>query len=167
MRSRDRYLLLAATLLVLAYAFWFARDKGRILREGELTLFELQSYGRRSLLRGDYLSLLYHAGDALGREELPPSGYLIFTRDGDGVARFERVQRGREPLTAGERLIHVRRRRSGGIRDGAIRLGPEQYYIEEGTADRYLNARYGGLRIDERGEAVLEGLWDANRQPIR
>ncbi|WP_116125034.1 GDYXXLXY domain-containing protein [Lewinella sp. IMCC34183] len=167
MKTRNRLILLLATLAVLAYAVWFAYDKERILREGELTLFELAPVDPRSLLQGDYMALRYTIGRDLSREELPPRGYLVFTRDLQGVAEFQRIQTGRDPLGPGEGLIRFVRRRAGAVRNGTLRLGPESYFFEEGQGERYGRARYGGLRIDAAGQAVLVGLWDGDAQPIR
>ncbi len=167
MKKRDRLLLSVAALAVLVYAGWYVTEKEGILQDGELSLFELDPSSRRSLVQGDYLQLNYAIGSLPERTEIPPRGYLIFTRDPDGVAHFGRIQDAPEPLSAGEHLLRVRRRRAGAVRNGSILLGPESYFIPEGTADRYQNVRYGGLRIDRRGEAVLVGLWDEHRAPIR
>ncbi|THH40062.1 GDYXXLXY domain-containing protein [Neolewinella litorea] len=167
MRKRDRILLLLATVAVLAYLGWFIVDKERILREGELVLFELAPVDPRSLLQGDYLALRYSIGDELALEELPVRGYLVFARDSSGVARLLRVQNEMEPRAAGEGILQFRRRRAGAVERGTIRIGAESYFFEEGTGDRFARARYGGLRIDDRGRAVLVGVWDAAREPIR
>ena len=167
MSARDRLLILLAACAVLVYAGWFVTDKERILREGELTLFELTPVDPRSLLQGDYLALRYAIGADLAREELPPAGYLVFVRDSAGVAGFRRVQRDREPLGAEEHVIRFRRRRAGAVRAGSISLGPNGYFFQEGEGGRYGRARYGGMRIDAGGRAVLVGLWDAEAHEIR
>lgn len=167
MKKGERIVLLLATVAVLTYTAWYVLDKERILREGELTLFELAPVDPRSLLQGDYMALRYAIGDALELGELPARGYLIFTRDGQGIARLTRVQEGTAPLAPGEHLLQFRRRRAGAVQRGTIRIGAESYFFEEGAGERFARARYGGLRIDRRGRAVLVGVWDVDRRRIR
>ena len=167
MRGYQHALLITGVVAVLGYTVWFALDKERILAEGELVLFALAPVDPRSLLQGDYMRLSYEIGDRFDREELPPRGYLVFTRDDRGIATFRRLQVKPEPLDADERIIQFRRRRAGSIRNGEIRLGAESYFFEEGTGAKFSDAAYGGMRIDRQGNAVLVGLWDDEAKPIR
>ncbi|PPK85782.1 putative membrane-anchored protein [Neolewinella xylanilytica] len=167
MTSLRRGTLIFGILAVLGYTAWFVYDKERILAEGELVLFELAPVDPRSLLQGDYMRLAYEIDAGLSRETLPPGGYLVYTLDDTGVARFRRIQSKLTPLREAEGLIQFRRRRAGSIRNGTIRLGAESYFFEEGSGDRFARAQYGGMRIDGRGRAVLVGLWDEDRQLIR
>ena len=52
------------------------------------------------------------------------------------------------------------------IRNGDVWLGTNAYFFEEGTAQRYEDARFGEFRVDrDSGEAVLVGLADADLKP--
>jgi len=51
-------------------------------------------------------------------------------------------------------------------RHGDLRLGAEAFFFEEGKGDLYANARYGELRVTGRGDAVLVGLRDAERNRL-
>ena len=166
-RGIQRWLPLFGLVMVLGYTAWFVAEKEQILAEGQLVLFELAPVDPRSLLQGDVMRLRYAIGDHLEREELPAWGYLVFRRDPDGVATFQRIQSEPSPLKAEEGVIQFRRRRAGGIRNGTVKLGMESYFFEEGAGEKFAAARYGGMRIDGKGRAVLIGLYDEQREPIR
>ncbi|WP_157976133.1 GDYXXLXY domain-containing protein [Lewinella sp. IMCC34191] len=166
MSNWRRILPFLGVLAVVAYTIWFVADKERIISRGELALFELAPVDPRSLLQGDYMQLRYRIDDDLVRSEIPPLGYLVFTTDDANVARFQRIQPNVSPLAERERIIQFRRRRAGRMRSGIVKLAADSYFFQEGTAERFARARYGGLMIDEFGEAVLVGLWDEDRQPI-
>ena len=47
------------------------------------------------------------------------------------------------------------------VRNGAIWLGTNAWFFEEGSGEQYATARYGEFRLDrDTGEAVLVGLAD-------
>ena len=53
------------------------------------------------------------------------------------------------------------------MRKGAVWLGTNAFFFEEGSDQRYVLARYGEFRVDrESGEAVLVGLRDAALKPL-
>lgn len=64
-----------------------------------------------------------------------------------------------EALAPGEMLLRYRRR-------GTVRLGAESFFFQEGYARRYGQARYGELKVSEKGESVLVGLRDENLRPL-
>ncbi len=167
MNRLRQVLPMVGILLVLGYTAWFVYDKEQILSDGDLVLFALAPVDPRSLLQGDFMRLRYEIGDGLEREELPTRGFLVYRLDPQGVARFARIQLNPTPLGAGEGIIQFRRRRAGAIRNGTISLGAESYFFEEGSAEKYGRASYGGMRINQDGQAVLVGLWDADLRRIR
>lgn len=167
MHRYSRALIIFGCLLVLGYTAYFVLAKERILDRGELVLFRLVPVDPRSLLQGDYMRLRYAIGEEVARDSLPPRGYLIFRRDPGGVAQFVRIQAEPHPLAAEEGRLLYRRRRAGAIRPGNLRIGPEDYFFEEGRGEDFAGARYGGMRVDDRGEAVLVGLYDEAGNLIR
>ena len=167
MHKHARWIILAGFFLVLAYVAYNIADKERILARGELILLELVPVDPRSLLQGDYMRLQYAIGDAVTRDSLGGRGYLVYRRGPDSTATFVRLQDRPEPTANGEGVLLFRRRRAGAIRAGSIRVGPESYFFQEGRAEAFARARYGGLRVDEAGEVVLVGLYDGNRRIIR
>ena len=42
-----------------------------------------------------------------------------------------------------------------------MRVAGDAFFFEEGQMERYEAARYGELRVDDHGDAVLVGLRDA------
>ncbi len=151
---------------IVAYTVVYVYGKERIMREGELVLLTLEPVDPRSLLQGDYMDLRYAIGRAAGADTLPPRGYLIFRLTADSIGHFARIQGHPSPLSPSERLIRFRRRRTGALRNGSLHIGSESYFFQEGRAERFAAARYGGLRIDGQGDAVLVGLYDERRRRI-
>ena len=47
-----------------------------------------------------------------------------------------------------------------------VRLASDAYFFEEGQWKTFESARYGELRVDDDGNAVLTGLRDENFQPL-
>ncbi len=47
-----------------------------------------------------------------------------------------------------------------------INIGAESYFFEEGQADKYNAAEYGGMKIDNHGNSILVGLYDEELQKI-
>ena len=79
----------------------------------------------------------------------------------------------RAPLTLDERRVASLDPGGGGpelafrIRGGRVWLGTDAYFFEEGTGDRYADARFGEFRFDPAsGEAVLVGLRDGELNPL-
>jgi uncharacterized membrane-anchored protein len=53
------------------------------------------------------------------------------------------------------------------IRGGNVWLGTNGFFFEEGTADRYRDARFGEFRVDRTsGEAILVGLRNDALEPL-
>ena len=167
MHKYARWIILFGFITVLAYVTYYIAEKERILSRGELILLDLVPVDPRSLLQGDYMRLRYAIGESVTRDSLDGRGYLVYRRGADSVATFVRLQPQPEPLSDREGILLFRRRRAGALRAGTIRVGPEDYFFQEGRGADFAAARYGGLRVDERGEVVLEGLYDGDRRLIR
>lgn len=158
MKPLTRILVLANLFLLLAYLFYAVRTKETILTEGELLLFELAPVDPRSLIQGDYMELRYAVADGVYRDSADRTGYLVVSKDADGVAQKVRLQPETTPLSSGELLIRY------SFPGWQMKIGAESYFFEEGTAGVYEAAKYGGLRIDDAGNSLLIGLYDENRQ---
>ena len=89
-----------------------------------------------------------HSGEVV---QFYGDGALVVQSDGQDVARFVRRHEGDE-LADGEQLLRYR------VRGGELRLGAEDFFFQEGTADLYSDARYGELKVTDGGEALLVGL---------
>ena len=135
--------------------------KELLLANGSSILLELAPVDPRSLIQGDYMRLDYAITRTLGgARDWPRDGHLVVRVDSNGVGRFVRRHADGTPLAGDERLLLYRRR------GGRIRVGTDAFHFQEGTADRYEEARYGELRVDDSGATVLVGLRDAELRPL-
>lgn len=154
-------LVFGGLLLVLAVTNLEIVRKEHVLRRGTTMLLELAPVDPRSLMQGDYMRLNYALARELPTQDAwPRDGQLVVVADGDGVARFIRRHEAGVMLGPGERLLRYR------VRDGRFNVGTDAFFFQEGYADRYARARYGELRVDDSGTALLVGLRDAERRPL-
>ena len=162
--------------MIRAALFWFGLllclgvpaglivQKETLLSTGRVVLLPLAPVDPRSLMQGDYMDLRYRVAndytDAVGGETEPAErGTLIVRLDEHGVATFSRLDTG-GPLEPAEQRLKYRNSH------GSARFGAESYFFEEGRADYYATAKFGELRVSERGDALLAGLRDSDRNPL-
>jgi len=101
------------------------------------------------------MALRYRLPDWLARDStLARNGRLVVQVDARHVGTIQRLHRPGEALAADERLLRYRRR------GGAVHLGAEAFFFQEGHAEVYEQARYGELRVDDEGNSLLVGLRD-------
>jgi uncharacterized membrane-anchored protein len=128
--------------------------KEDLMKEGSLVFIELAPVDPRSLMQGDYMRLSYRISQDLPVDSIPTRGYCVVRLNNKKVAERVRVQKQQTPLFAGEHLIEY----TAG--QWTINIGAESYFFQEGKAEHYSKARYGGLRIDKSGNSLLVGLYD-------
>jgi uncharacterized membrane-anchored protein len=153
-----RSLIILGALLVLGSVNYSIYAKERIKSSGAVIYLELAPIDPRSLMLGDYMALRFRLADAMQLQRT--------------AAGSPRLQRGstvslqidaRRVATLNENETDNPLRMRYRIRDGQIWLGTNAYFFEEGTARRFVAARYGEFRLDLRsGEAVLVGMRDEN-----
>ena len=139
-----RLAMIGAAVLVVAAFNVSIVAKERIKTTGERIYLELAPVDPRSLMQGDYMALRFRLAQQLSTERgglatlaVAPNGVATLSPDPDGVG------------------LRIRYR----IRQGQPWIGTNAYFFEEGTAERYVGARYGEFRVDrDSGEAVLVGL---------
>jgi uncharacterized membrane-anchored protein len=148
-------------LLLLGYINYSIYAKEKILSEGNLVLLRLAPVDPRSLIQGDYMQLNYEISTTI-ENPVPTKGYCIVMTDSNGVAKRIRFQQNLQPLSGREIAIAYGRQHSW-----TIKIGAESFFFQEGDADKYTNAKYGGLRIDGNGNSVLVGLFNEKFQQIR
>jgi uncharacterized membrane-anchored protein len=154
---RVRNLVLALTtlaVLVIVNAQILAKEN--IISDGHIMLLQLAPRDPRSLLQGDYMALRYSiaqtaAADA--KQSGISDGKVVVTLNEDNVAGFRRIHDGGE-LLENEKLLQFR------MRGEAVRLASDAFFFQEGQSERYASARYGEVRVDSDGNAVLIGLRD-------
>lgn len=161
MKNYKGMLILGNLIVLLIYFNWSVYEKEQTLSQGELILFRLAPVDPRSLMQGDYMALNYEVANLSdlypdNLDSIPKQGYAVIVLDSNQVAKIIRVQSSRQ-LQAGERLIKYQRKHYL-----SLKLGAESFFFEEGQGSVYEQAVYGGLRIDENGNSILVGLYDAD-----
>jgi uncharacterized membrane-anchored protein len=147
-----RALTLVAALIVLVAVNGGILSKERLKTHGRRVYLELAPVDPRSLMQGDYLALRFRIAEKLSPEA---SGSAALRIDERGVATLDP-----QPARDSPRIRYR-------VRNGAIWLGTNAYFFEEGTAERYAGARYGEFRLDSgSGEAVLVALRDQDLRPL-
>ncbi len=188
-------LLWGGLLLALAVANQGIQKRERILSDGRVLLLELEPVDPRSLMQGDYMALRFAAVDDIRDAPRPVSevpltgkvamgnraselkahgvdhdgpeprirkdGYAVFALDAEDVGRFVRVQAAPRPVAHGEVAVRYRQRDWW-----EIRIASNAWFFPEGQAKRYAPARYGELRVNDDGEALLTGLRDEKRKRL-
>lgn len=162
MRKYKWIIILVNLVIVL---FLFNRsviEKETLLENGKLVLLKLAPVDPRSLMQGDYMRLRYEISQGIPSDSITNRGYCIVKLDSQGIANRIRLQKRITPLTKGEYPILYTKR---GQR--IINIGAESYFFEEGQAEKFEEAAYGGLMIDENGNNVLIGLYNENLELIQ
>ncbi len=148
-------------LLLLVYFNYSLLGKEQLLKEGQLVLLELAPVDPRSLMQGDYMTLRYSISENINFEEMPKRGYCVLQLDSNKVASRIRFQASKTPLHEGEYLIKYTASDRWNTN-----IGAESYFFQEGEADKYDKAKFGGVKIDAQGNSVLVGLYDEERVKI-
>lgn len=149
-------------VLILVLFNWSVIQKEKTLKEGRLVLLELAPVDPRSLMQGDYMALNYAIARRSQDAEPLGTGYFVVTLDTGHIAVLSRIQAGQKPLQKGELLIKYKSSDSWNIH-----IGAESYFFEEGKAEKFAKAKFGGLRVAADGNSILTGLYDEQHQLIR
>lgn len=143
-----RILIVAGALLAFGSVNYSIYAKERIKKHGEVVYLELAPVDPRSLMQGDYMALRFAVAQAV-RENAADKSIPL---------RLDERRVGTVAVPASTASLHIRYRL---LRNGDMWVGTNAYFFEEGTAERFTDARYGKFHIDrESGEAVLVALCD-------
>ncbi|MBK8635115.1 MAG: GDYXXLXY domain-containing protein [Saprospiraceae bacterium] len=153
-------IILANLLILLIYFNTSIFNKEKMLDEGKLLLLELAPVDPRSLMQGDYMSLNYAISTGVAVDSISKRGYCVVKLDSLGVAQRLRIQPEKTPLNDDEWLIAYHNSAWN------MNIGAESYFFQEGTADKYAEAKYGGIKVDGQGNSLLIGLYGENLKPI-
>jgi len=157
MRSR---VFIAASLLVFGALNYLVWQKEQVLAGGRTVILALAPRDPRSLMQGDYMTMTY-AISADVPTDAPDTGRLVLRLDNRGIGTFQRVYTDGAPITPDEALLRYRRRQ------WRVLISAEDYFFQEGQAQKFAEARYGELKVSPAGEAILVGLCNAEAQRIR
>ena len=152
--NASRLLLAIGALLVLGAVNFSILGKEEIKRNGEVVYLDLAPIDPRSIMQGDYMALRFRLAQEI------EASLQAGTQPREGEMRLA-------PIVLDNRRVASLARRGATstlsiryrYRNGAVWLGTNAFFFEEGTDKRYAPARYGEFRLDrETGEAVLVGL---------
>lgn len=136
-------------------------QKEELLTDGQLVLLELAPVDPRSLMQGDYMRLRYAISDNINSDSISKRGFCVVKLEENGIAKKVRIQENKTPINDNEFLIEYTSKKWRNIN-----IGAESYFFQEGEADKYENAKYGGIKLDRQGNSLLIGLYDENRKKI-
>jgi uncharacterized membrane-anchored protein len=151
MKGRNLLLWLFALLAVVVINV-LVIQKEQLSATGQLVLLELAPVDPRSLVQGDYMRLRFDISDEVETETNMRDGYIVVRLDSENVARYVRIYDQNTSLAQDELLLRFRQRTYD------VRVGPESFFFQEGTAKYYNNARYGEFRVSKSGDVLLTGL---------
>ena len=153
MKKYSQILIIANLILLLGYFNWSVYQKEQTLKDGQLVLLQLAPVDPHSLMQGDYMRLNYkEASSNLPDEQTDTRGYAILRTDSNQVGEIIRLQNTLEPVNDNELVIRYK------IINRRLFLGAESFFFEEG----HQKAVYGGLKVDDKGQSLLVGLYDGN-----
>ena len=145
---------------LLAYFNYAMVKKEALLSDGQLVLLELAPVDPRSLMQGDYMELRYRISEGADFDSIPKRGYCVVSLQAEGIAEKVRLQPDRAPLNDHEYLIEY----TAG--DWRLNIGAESFFFEEGQAEQFAKAKYGGIKVDRAGNSLLVGLYDEQLKKI-
>lgn len=149
--------MMIATIAVLGFINVEIAAKNRIVADGATVLLRLAPRDPRSLMQGDYMALRYAmAAQVAAAAEAAKirDGVAIIELDAHGEARFVAIEH--DGVTAPDHQARLRFRKRG----ESVRLASDAFFFEEGAWETYRGARFGELRVNAAGEAVLVALRD-------
>ncbi len=158
-RAAVRIALVAGFLLVAGVALLAVRGYERTLAEGRIVLVELAPVDPRSLMQGDYMALAFAVDRELA-ETLSvlsegggaPPRFAYLALDADGRGSLAGIGDALPPPEEGRMAVRIR------SRHGTPSIGPNAYFFQEGSADRFEAARWGEFRVAADGKALLTHL---------
>ncbi len=156
MKRYKNTIILLNLVLLFAYFVWSVAQKENTLKNGQLVLLELAPVDPRSLMQGDYMNLRY--GIASAGNDIYEKGYFVLRTDERHVGIFLRMQTENRPVNEGETIVKYE--------SWGNKIGAESYFFEEGSAEKFEKAKYGGLMVDKHGNTILTGLYDENCKRI-
>lgn len=162
MKKYKWIIILANLVILLVYFNYSVSTKEELLQDGKLVLLQLAPVDPRSLMQGDYMSLRYRLSENVNSEHLPKRGYCVVRLDSKGIAERLRFQQESTPLNKGEYLIKYT-----APDQWNINIGAESFFFQEGQAQKYEKAKYGGVKIDKNGNSLLIGLYDQQLKNIK
>lgn len=162
MKKYKWIIILLNLIILLVYINYSISRKEEILKDGQLVLLPLAPVDPRSLMQGDYMRLRYQISQNINSNHIPKRGYCVVRLDNKGIADGVRFQKEVTPLNHDEYLIKYTSHDQWNIN-----IGAESFFFQEGQAEKYGNAQYGGVKIDKNGNSLLIGLYNEQLKKIQ
>lgn len=151
------YILAIALFVVLGTVTVLALSNIKSADNSTEILLKLAPVDPRSLIQGDYMALDYEL-----MWEIRYKGdykFVVVTVDDNRVATFNRLQND-STQNSGELLLRYKR-------DGnKISLGAEHFFFDADSVEKYQQAEYGLIKVDDKGRCSLVGVCDNDKRLI-
>ena len=158
--KKYKWIIILVNLIILLGLFNNSiLKKETLLSDGKFILLELAPVDPRSLMQGDYMRLRYAISENINYDSISKRGFCVVKLEETGIAKKVRIQNGKKPLNENEYLIEYTSKGSRGIN-----IGAESFFFQEGEAEKYENAKYGGIKVDNQGNSLLIGLYEKNER---
>ena len=152
-----KHILAFALLFVIVTVGVVAFLISKANNNGTEILLKLAPVDPRSLIQGDYMALDYEL-----MWEIRYKGdykFVVVTVDDNRVATFNRLQND-STQNANELLLRYKR-------DGnKISLGAEHFFFNADSVEKYQQAEYGLIKVDNQGRCCLVGVCDNDKRLI-
>ena len=159
--KKYKIIIILLNLVILLFLFnKSVLDKEETLANGKLVLLKLAPVDPRSLMQGDFMRLRYDISQNRKADSISKRGYCVVKLNDKSIAKKVRYQDKLNPKNEGEYCIRYN------ATQWNINIGAESYFFQEGEGEKYENAEYGGLMIDDNGKSILVGLYDENQKKI-
>lgn len=156
------WVILLLNLFILLGVFNFSIiKKEALVNRGKLVFMELAPVDPRSLIQGDYMRLQYKLASEMASNNIPNAGFCAIEPNTNGVVQKIRFLDKNSSINNNELIIKYSAKKWWGIR-----IGAESYFFQEGEAQKFENAKYGGLKVDADGNCILIGLFDDTLKKI-
>nr|WP_286386951.1 GDYXXLXY domain-containing protein [Myroides marinus] len=183
--SKKNLVIIAVLVLIGVFFIRAVSQKENTIEQGQLVLLELAPVDPRSLMQGDYMTLNYaistptstvfsdslstdftsnierEVEDAVEKSKLHKRGYVLLSLDKNNVGHLVKMQNEMGEKAANQ--IYIKYFNYEGWR---FNIGAESFFFQEGEAEKYEAAKYGALRVDDKGNSVLVGMYDEKLKPI-
>lgn len=180
LRVSKKYLitLIIGFILVIGFTQYQLKNYQNILNNGTQIILKLAPVDPRSIMQGDYMQLNYElrttANSLLDKGQYDSIKikqnnryWLILKKDNDGIwnlyAITDNLSEAQELLFKNPEMVFL----SAKLRDDSLDWGANTWFFAEGTAVVYEQAKYGVLRVNQHGTALLEGLLDADLHALK
>lgn len=167
-----KLIAIAMGVFILVGVNWTIYKREKLIEEGKIVLLELAPVDPRSIMQGDYMILNYQiAREVFFRDQFNPvevsvddktnevpsliDGVIIVQLDQHGVAKFKRIEKLGAQAKEGEVKLRYR------IRNETTQFATNAFFFQEGTAEKYQQARYGEFRVADNGDMILTKMRDA------